>query len=155
MTAAQKQARERFKKAAAAIKAMRKKNSRLSQVQATKQYWKNKKSGRKVSGTKKKPVLFCARKTKRKRVSGIKSNSDRMDRKRVNITIGAVGDRTVVYRGFVIVGKKYFGHGRYLKRGKAVTPRTLWYLTDGNGNVKSGAFVSLTTAKAWIRHLSK
>jgi hypothetical protein len=92
---------------------------------------------------------------RKKRISGIKRSSSRLNRKRVNVTMGMVGDRTVVYRGFVIVGKRSTGSRFLNKRGKVVTPKMIWQLTDGNGNPKSGGFINLATAKAWARHLSK
>lgn len=92
---------------------------------------------------------------RRNRIFGIKRSSSRLNRKRVNVTMGMVGDRTVVYRGFVIVGKRSTGSRFLNKRGKVVTPKMIWQLTDGNGNPKSGGFINLATAKAWARHLSK
>lgn len=60
MTAAQQKSRERFKKAIAEAKKLRKKNPKLSQAQAVKQAWAILYSSGKVSGVKKKAAKKAA-----------------------------------------------------------------------------------------------
>ena len=65
MTAAQQKSRERFKKAIAEAKKIRKKNPKLSQAQAVKQAWAILYSSGKVSGVKKKYDTPYSFKTKK------------------------------------------------------------------------------------------
>jgi hypothetical protein len=86
-------------------------------------------------------------KVKRKRVASVSRNTDKTDNKRVSISVGSPKKRrTVVYKGFVIVGD-------VRTEGKRSSVR--WYLTDGKGGRVSEDFITLSSAKAWARHLSK
>lgn len=99
MTAAQLKSRERFKKAIAEAKKLRKKNPKLSQAQAVKQAWAILYSSGKVSGVKKKAAKKAA----------VKKSNYHKDTKSHNVNIrvmsGIKNKNTGFISGFII--KKY------------------------------------------------
>lgn len=92
MTAAQKKSRERFKKAIAEAKKLRKKNPKLSQAQAVKQAWAILYSSNKVSGVKKK----AAKKATVKKKAAV---SKHKDTKSHNVNIKVVSGLPIGFTG--------------------------------------------------------
>lgn len=89
MTAAQLKSRERFKKAIAEAKKLRKKNPSLSQAQAVKQAWAILYSSGKVSGVKKKAAKKAA----------VKKSSYHKDTKSHNVNIVVVSGLPIGFTG--------------------------------------------------------
>lgn len=92
MTAAQQKSRERFKKAIAEAKKLRKKNPKLSQAQAVKQAWAILYSSGTVSGVKKKAAKKAAakKKTAVKKKAAVKKSSYHKDNKSHNVNIRVI-----------------------------------------------------------------